>query len=108
MENKEVVAYRGYYVNMDNIIPILKQLLVDAETRKTKVILVGGENIKLDGAIMSIMALKEVLYNLEVYGDLVPLSDPIKEVSNAAAHKAVEDSKNLPIITEDSKTDLPK
>ena len=58
----------------------------------------GGENAKLDGAVMSILALKEILYNLEVHGDLIPTPDPLKEVSNAAAHQAVQSLKDTPKI----------
>jgi hypothetical protein len=95
----EVRAYRGYYVNMDNIVPVLIQLLADAEARRSKIVLIGGgENAKLDGAVMSILALKEALYNLEVFGDLIPQADPIKEVSNAAAHQAVQSLKDAPKI----------
>lgn len=76
MENNEKVevrAYRGYYVNMDNIIPVITQLLVDADQRKAKIVIIGNdEKAKLDGAIMSLRALKEALYNLEVFGDLIP------------------------------------
>ena len=31
MTPPNVVAYSGYYVNMDNILPVLIQLLADAE-----------------------------------------------------------------------------
>jgi len=88
MENNEKVevrAYRGYYVNMDNIIPVITQLLADADQRKAKIVIIGNdEKAKLDGAIMSLRALKEALYNLEVFGDLIPQTDPVKEVPDAA------------------------
>jgi hypothetical protein len=76
----EVRAYRGYYVNMDNIIPVITQLLADADLRKKKIVIIGNdERAKLDGAIMSLRALKEALYNLEVFGDLIPQPDPVNE-----------------------------
>lgn len=77
MPKNEVRAYRGYYVNMDNIIPVITQLLADADERKKKIVIIGNdEKVKLDGAIMSLRALKEALYNLEVFGDLIPQKVP--------------------------------
>ena len=97
MPKNEVRAYRGYYVNMDNIIPVITQLLIDAEQRKHKIVIIGNdERAKLDGAIMSLHALKEALYNLEVFGDLIPQPDPVKEVPNVESpevEKAVEQIK---------------
>jgi len=91
MTPPNVVAYPGYYVNMDNILPVIVQLLADAESRRSKIVLVGGgENAKLDGAVMSLLALKEILYNLEVHGDLIPTPDPLKGVANAAVNTALQ------------------
>ena len=73
----QVKAYRGYYVSVEELVALIFILLEDAEKRKTKVILVGGENIKLEGAIMSLLAIKEALYNLERYGDFIPQKDPL-------------------------------
>lgn len=112
MSPVNVAAYRGYYVNMENILPVLVQLLADAEGRRSKIVLVGGgENAKLDGAVMSILALREILYNLEVFGDLIPMKDPLREVSNAAAQQAVKSLKadqkivggDAPLTAEDIK-----
>lgn len=76
-EKVEVRAYRGYYVNMDNIIPVIVQLLRDAEDRRGRIIILsGGENAKLDGAVISLLAIKEALYHLEVFGDLIPQTVP--------------------------------
>lgn len=90
MTGQNVNAYPGYYVNMGSVIPVLKELLQDAEARRSKIVLVGGgENAKLDGAVASILALKELLYRLEVHGDLIPTPDPLKEVSNDAVSIAL-------------------
>ena len=84
-------AYPGYYVNVANLLPIIIQLLADAEARRSKIVLVGGgENAKLDGAVMSLLVLKEIIFNLEVHGDLIPTPDPLKEVSNAAVAEVLE------------------
>lgn len=99
MTEKNFTAYPGYYVNMENVLPVLKQLLADADARRSKIVLVGGgENAKLDGAVMSILAIKEMLFHLEVHGDLIPTPDPLKEVAHAAAFKAVQSQKDAPTI----------
>jgi hypothetical protein len=76
-EKKNVQAYRGYYVPMDLLIPLIVQLLEDSKTRRHGLIVLGNEErAKLEGATMSLLALKEATFRMEVFGDLIPLQEP--------------------------------
>jgi hypothetical protein len=77
-EKQNVTAYRGYYLRMDDFIPLVVQLLNDAHARRTGLVVIGNEEIaKLEGATMALMALKEATFRMEVYGDLIPLQEPL-------------------------------
>lgn len=91
----KVKAYRGYYVATGEIVDLIDQLLEDAGNKRRKITIIGNPDVhKLDGAVASLRAIKEAMYSLEHFGDLVPQPDPaVKEVAENA--KAVENTSKL-------------
>lgn len=91
----QIKAYRGYYVATGEIVDLIEELLTDAANRRAKIAIIGNPDVhKLDGAVASLRAIKEAMYNLEHYGDLIPQPDPAeKEVEEHA--KAVESDSKL-------------
>lgn len=73
----EVKAYRGYYVFANDFIAMLDELITDAENSKNKISVLGNPaREKLDGALMSMRGMKDMIVTLEKYGDLILLPDP--------------------------------
>jgi len=87
----KVEAYRGNYASVELAVSIIDELLLDAEKNKDKV------TEKMAGCIMGLRAIKETLYNLSIYGDLIPIAIPSEEVKDV--EKTVE--KANPILGAD-------
>lgn len=72
MSQKSLKGYRGYYVNLEEAIALLCQLLQDSKNRKHNLVVVGNEEkSKIEGAIMSIVAIGEALIRMRLFGDLI-------------------------------------
>lgn len=90
----KVKAYRGYYVSVGEIVDLIEELLTDAGNRRSKIAIIGNPEVhKLDGAVASLKAIKEAMYNLEHYGDLIPQPDPAAKEVEASAKTVESDSK---------------
>lgn len=98
----QVKAYRGYYVSVEEIVSLIDDLLTDAEKRRKEICILNNPEIpKLEGAMMSLRAVKESMYRLERFGDLILQPDPVaKEVQDAPK---IVDEAGKPIPKEGNK-----
>ena len=97
-EEKKLVAFRGYYVFVNDFVNQLNELIADAEKSYNAIAVLGNPaKIKLEGALMSLRGMKEMLYGLEKYGNLILLPIPEKE-----------DTPNVDTVGEDAIPQTPK
>lgn len=84
---------RGHFIFANDFIDQINFLLADARKFKAEIGILGNPAYeKLAGVQMALRGMKDMIFNLEKYGDLTVLPDPKKGGDNPNAETVAEDN----------------